>query len=163
MEEDLLDYTHAYFPADKFDTVFVHENYALGKKGNTYCAFITKNSLTFRKNTTNDLIQPGKKTFWITEAGSQKDDLSFDKFCQRILNNTVTFDSDNFKLTYQSKDKIYELQFGGDFYVNEKIVGLNYQRFDSPYCKAKRKPESISIEFNDKYLYLDFYNMKREF
>jgi len=163
MEAALLDYTHAYFPEEKFDTVRVTDNYAMGKKGNTYCAFIGKNPLTFREGDTDDLIQQGKQTFWITEAGSLEQDQSFEAFCQRILGNKLTFDSDTLVLMYVSRGQTYQLGFAADFLVNGERVNTDYDRYDSPYCQTRRKAESITYRFNGKSLSLDFDNMKREF
>ncbi|MCF7975611.1 MAG: hypothetical protein K9N55_17475 [Phycisphaerae bacterium] len=163
MEEALLDYTHAYFPEEKFDRILVTENYAMGKKGNTYCAFIGRHPLSFREGTTDNLIQEGKQTYWITEAGSQREDQSFDAFCQRILANEVTFDPATLMLTYLSNGKTYQLQFNADFVVNGERVNPNYNRYDSPYCHAGRKADSIQYRFNGKFLSLDFYRMKRKF
>jgi hypothetical protein len=42
-------------------------------------------------------------------------------------------------------------------------VDTQYARFDSPYIKAEKKAESMTFNFNGKSLFLDFYNMKREF
>lgn len=161
MEMDLLDYTHAYFPSELFDSVSVTENYVFGKKGETYAALIGRNPLKFRENTTDDLIQQGNETFWITEAGSLKDDGSFGEFCNRIISNELTFDDKNLILNYRSKGKNLQLKFKGDFIVDEKPVDINYDRFDSPYSRAKKKAETIEIAFNGKSLFLDFYNMKR--
>jgi hypothetical protein len=161
MEMALLDYTHAYFPSELFDTVVISENYAFGKKGETYAAFIGRNLLKFRENTTDDLIQQGNQTFWITEAGSVKEDGSFDEFCKRIISNQLTFDDENLILNYRSKGKKMELKFKGDFMIDRKQLVTNYDRFDSPYSKAEKKAETIKIEFNGKSLLLDFYNMIR--
>jgi hypothetical protein len=163
MEAALLDYTHAWFPKEQFDTTVVTGNYAMGKKGETYCAFISRNPLTFRENSSNNLIQRGKQTFWITEAGSKSEDGSFESFCQRIRNNALTFDEKSLELTYLSKGKQFRLTFGADFLVDGKVVDTNYLRFDSPYCKAERKAETVAFSFNGKSLFLDFYKMKREF
>jgi hypothetical protein len=133
----------------------------MGKKGNTYCAFITKNPLKFRENTKDDLIQQGKQTFWITEASSKEEDGSFDDFCKRIISNKLNFDSEKLVLNYQSKSKKLELKFKSDFLVDGNRVDTNYDRFDSPYSQAKKKTETIKIAFNGKSLFLDFYNMKR--
>jgi len=162
MEVALLDYTHAYFPKELFDTVLISENYAMGKKGDTYCAFITANSLAFRENTNDDLIQPGKQTFWITEAGSLSEDGSFDAFCKRIQQNQINFNPKTLELTYNSNGKNYELKFGGEFVLDGKPVNTSYSRFDSPYCKAEKKDKTILVEYNGKSLFLDFENMKRE-
>ncbi|HSO88649.1 MAG TPA: hypothetical protein VLQ91_19000 [Draconibacterium sp.] len=161
MEIALPDYTHAYFPSELFDTVVINQNYAFGKKGETYAAFITKNPLEFRENTTDDLIQQGKQTFWITEAGSLEEDGSFEEFCKRIISNEMTFDAENLILNYRSKDKNLQLKFEGDFLVDGKTVDTNYDRFDSPYSRTKKKADTIEITFNGKSLFLDFYNMKR--
>jgi len=162
-EDALLDYTHAYFPKEKFDSVYVAENYAMGKKGDTYCAFITKNELSFRENTTDDLIQQGKQAFWITEVGSQTADHSFDEFCQRILSNKFTFDSENLVLSYFSKDKKYHLEFAADFLVNGERINTKYDRYDSPYIKARKKAASLTFKFQGKSLHLDFHKMIRDF
>lgn len=162
MERALLDYTHAYFPTEKFDTVRIIENMAMGKKDNTYCAFIAANPLSLRENTTDNILQDGKQVFWITEAGSKGEDKSFDAFCSRVLKNKVTFDSESMKLNYESRGKRYELVFDGDFRLNEQLVSINYDRYDSPYIQAKRKAETLTIKFNGQSLFLDFDNMIRE-
>ena len=73
MEIDLLDYTRAYFPSYHFDTAFIENNYAFGKKGDTYCALIGTNNFSFRDDAQDDIIQKGKQVFWITEAGSREE------------------------------------------------------------------------------------------
>jgi len=163
MEEALLDYTHAYFPSELFDTTYLDSNYIFGKKGETYCAFITKNILSFREHTTEDLIQPGKKVYWITEAGSRNEDGSFKKFCQRIKQNNLFFDEETLTLTYQSKGKSHSLQFRGDFSLNGQNVNTEYSRFESPYCTAEKKAKSFHFAFGEESLYLNFEKMSREF
>jgi hypothetical protein len=163
MEAALLDYTHAWFPKAEFDSTIISGNYALGKKGNTYSAFITRNPLTYRDKTSDNLIQQGKQTFWITEAGSKKEDGSFSEFCKRIRKNPLTFNSKNLELIYYSKSRKYQLTFDADFLVNGVVVNTNYPRYDSPYCKAENKAGTLTFNYNGKSLYLDFYNMKRDF
>lgn len=163
MEMDLLDFTRAYFPQDKFDTTIVAGNYAFGKAGTTYCAFITTNDLHFENDENDDLIQPGKQTFWITEAGSHSEDGSFENFVRRIKNNKVRYNAETLELSYLSKSKKYNLKYNGDFKVDEKVIDTNYKRYDSPYVKAKKKDKTISIEHNGKSLFLDFENLKREY
>ena len=163
MEMALLDFTHAYFPKELFDTIVVSENYAMGKKGDTYCAFIGKNPFSFRENTTDDLIQPGKQTFWITEAGSAAEDGNFEAFCERIQKNKIDFDVEKLELSYLSKGEKYQLTFGAYFTVNDKIIDTKYSRYDSPYAKAEKKAKTLTFEYNGKSLFLDFDNMKREF
>jgi len=163
MEMDLLDYTHAYFPKEKFDSVSVKGNYAMGKKGDTYCALIGANELSFRDDATYDLIQKGKKTFWIIEAGSKSDDNSFGEFCQRVKSNRVLFDPRNLELIYQSRGKKYKLKFKGNFSLNGIPVITKYDRYDTPYIKAKIKQDTLTFKYNGRSVFLDFHNMKRIF
>lgn len=162
MEMALLDFTHAYFPSELFDTIVINENYAFGKKGETYASLIARNPLKFREKTTDDLIQHGKQTFWITEAGSASKDGSFEEFRRQIISNELTFDAENLELIYNSNGKNYKLKFAGEFVLDGKQVDTNYSRFDSPYSKVEKKDKTIQIDFNGKSLFLDFENMTRE-
>jgi hypothetical protein len=164
MEYDLLDFTRAYFPDNEFDTTLILGNYVFGKKENTYCAFIGTNDFYFADDDAkDDLIQPGKQTFWITEAGSLGDDGSFENFVQRIKQNKVEFSVENLELSYFSKGTKYMLRFMGDFKVDGKTIDTDYHRYDSPYAQAKKKDKTITIEYMDKSLFLDFENLIREF
>lgn len=163
MEKELLDYTHAWFPKAQFDSVYVVDNYAFGKKGETYCALIARNPLNYKVNTTDDLIQKGRQIFWITEAGSQTEDGSFDLFTKRILNNKVTFYEKNLALTYESKGKVYQLKYNSGFLIDDKKVDTNYNRYDSPYIQAVKGASEFRFACNGKFLNLDFENMSRSF
>jgi hypothetical protein len=163
MEDTLLDYTHAYFPFEQFDSVRIVDNYAFGLKGDTYCAFIATNSLRYRENTNDDLIQDGKKACWIIEAGSKNQNGSFNAFCKRIQNNSMDFDLEKLELNYQSNSNKYNLVFNGDFLVNGKPTDMQYDRYDSPYIHAKKKADKLTFKFNGKSLHLDYKNGIREY
>ncbi len=163
LELDLLDYTRAHFPVAKFDTAFVADNYVFGKKGETYIAFIGANPLEYRDDANDDIIQEGRRVFWIAEAGSKIDDGSFDAFTDRILHNEITFDDSTLELVYHSNGEEYELTYGADFRIDGNIVNTSYKRFDSPYVQAERKDKSITFTYNESSLFLDFENMIREF
>ena len=160
---ELLDFTRAYFPSEKFDTTILAGNYVFGKKAETYCAFIGTNDFHFEDDAKDDLIQPGKQTFWITEAGSKTDDGSFDAFVKRVLNNSYEFDAEKLELSYLSNGEQFDLKFKGEFKIDGKVIDTNYDRYDSPYAKAKKKDKTITYEYNGKSLFLDFENLKREF
>ena len=119
--------------------------------------------MAFREDTTDDLIQQGRQTFWITEAGSADEDRSFDDFCKAILGNEVTIDARNLVLTYISKGRKYRLDFGAGLSVNDRPVNTEYDRYDSPYSKAAKKADTITFQFNGKSLHLDFCRMIRDF
>ena len=160
MEDYLLDYTHAYFPKESFDSVFISKNYVFGKKGNVYSALIGSSDFEFITN--EDIVQNGRKSVWIIEAGSKSTDRDFQQFINRVISNKFSFDENSLKLVYESRDKQHELTYGDTFKINQKEVITEYPRFDSPYTQAARKPDSILIEFQGKILFLDFYAQKRK-
>ncbi|MFO8029815.1 MAG: hypothetical protein R6U28_08130 [Cyclonatronaceae bacterium] len=163
LELDLLDYTRAYFPVAKFDTAFVANNYVFGKKGETYIAFIGANPLEYRNDSNYDIIQEGRRVFWIAEASSKIEDGSFDAFTNRIMHNEITFDDSMLELVYHSNGKEYKLTYGADFRIDGNVVNTAYKRFDSPYVQAEQKDKSITFTHNGTSLYLDFENVIREF
>jgi len=133
MEMELLDYTHAWFPSEQFDTVIVKDNFAFGKSGDTYCALVGNAPLHFRDLISDDLIQPGKKSYWITIAGSAEERGSFSEFCDYVHSGKAVFDEEALVLSYSIGHKNLELAFNGDFKVNGERQETNYHRFDSPY------------------------------
>jgi len=162
MEADLLDYTRAYFPSADFDTLVMEGRYVFGKKGDTYCAFIGARDFEFRDEARDDVIQHGKKSFWITEAGSASEDLNFEAFTERIRNKQVSFDPASLVLHYESDHRVYELEYAGEFRVNGKVVDTSYPRYDSPYVKGEKKDKTFTFEFNGFSLFLDFENQIRK-
>lgn len=163
MEMDLMGFTRAYFPSKKFDTTIVKNNYVFGKKGETYCAFIGLNNFYYAEDSDDDIIQSGKQSFWITEAGSKSQDGAFNDFIKRVRTNKFKFNIKNLTLKYQSKGNTYTHQFKGEFKINDTVINTNYKRFDSPYVKAKRKAKTLTFKFNDDTLFLDFKNQIRNF
>ena len=163
MEKDLLDYTRAYFPVSLFDTAFIIDNYAFGKKENTYCAFIGYTNFAYRDSAMDDIIQEGKHSFWITEAGSAREDGSFDQFVERIQNNPLEFNEKKHILNYRSRGREYSLKFGEDFMIDGNLVDTQYSRYDSPYASAEKKDETLSFKKNGKTLFLDFDNLVRRY
>jgi len=163
MEHSLLDYTHAYFPETLFDTVILEKNYLFGKRGNTYCAMIGASEFHFRDADRDDVIQEGKKSFWITEAGSAREDGDFGAFVSRIRKNLIQFDPEELHLEYQSRGRTYELVFQGDFQVDGKTVDTEYARYEAPYVQGRRKDRTITIRHAGERLFLDFENRIRRF
>ena len=163
MESALLDYTRAYFPSCDFDTVVIDGNYAFGKLGETYCTFIGATDFRWRDEARDDLIQDGKLTYWITEAGSRSEDGSFESFVRRIRKNPVQFDPGGPSLSYESGGQSYELDYGADFKVNGQVIDTEYPRYDSPYVQGNKKDRTFTFEMNGNYLFLDFENMIRNY
>jgi hypothetical protein len=161
METSVEGFTHAHFPSERLDQVILEDNYAFGRVGDSYAAFVATNPLSYAAGSSDDLIQQGRNTFWVFEAGSKTRDGSFADFSQRIKDNAVTFANNT--LTYVSKGRTLSLSYQSDFLINGETQSFDYPRFDSPYAKVEREPKEMTISHNGKSLYLDFYNQVREY
>ncbi len=160
MEKSIQDFTHAHFPRERFDEVFLDGNYAFGRVGSTYAALIARNPLSYTQDMSDDLVQPGRQSFWVFEAGSERSDGSFEQFKRRIRSSPVHYE--NGRLKYESGGQSLELNYQGDFSIDGQIQDLEYPRFDAPYVKAPRKPDVIRFEHDGHSLLLDFYGNRRE-
>ena len=160
MEKHLVYETHAFFPKEAMDTTIIDDRYAFGKSGDVCFAFTAKNELQYADSSSEDLLQKGKETYWIFEISTLDKEGDFDAFMNRIKSNAVTFDKE--KLSYQSNGENLNLKFKGDFKVNGQVQGTEFPRFVSKYATMQRKPETITISFEGKQLFLDFYKLKRE-
>lgn len=159
MEKKRILFTHAYFPQDLFDETELKDNYLFGRYKDTYIALIAKNKLAFNSEDNTDCIQQGKLTYWICILGDIEQDKSFEDFKTRIYNHKIVFK--NRKLTV-TNENTYELEYGKDFKLNNKPINTEYQRLESPYGNIERKPEEIKIQYQDKYLYLNYDKLIRE-
>jgi hypothetical protein len=160
MEKSIQDYTHAHFPQERFDEVRVDGRYAFGRSGDSYAAFVTLNPLHYMEGTSDDLVQPGRESYWVFEAGSRTDDGEFEAFIARIKANPVAY-ADG-RLVYTSGGRELALQYQGEFEIDGVRQELEYPRFDSPYAQVPRKPQTMTIAHGGHSLFLDFYNGRRE-
>jgi len=139
-ERGLFDFTHAFFPQNKFDEVRMGKRIALGRLGGAFVGLIAATS--FSQTGKDELKQYGRKQYWICECSSA-DIESFKDFGERIelLASAATFDGDT--LRYDN----LALTFGGDFSVDGVVQDTQYKRYDSAYCIGDRGAEEFVYMF----------------
>jgi len=91
LERSLNLFSHAWFPKDKFDETVHHSRYIFGRLGDTYVALIGCNPLQYKEDSTNDLVQMGKITYWICEVGSGSKQEDFNDFIRNIESRRINF------------------------------------------------------------------------
>lgn len=155
-------FTHAFFPEEKFDRVLVQNNVAFCSKGNALMALIGRYPLEYHpcplcarvaglKDLFGrfDLIQKGRRQFWIYEMSTVEEEGGFDAFVKRISDNAVTFESNT--LTYVSKGRTYRSIYGKGLEIDGQTIELEYPRIDSKFAHAKREGDAIQIECKGSY------------
>jgi hypothetical protein len=145
MEKVLINHTHAYFPTQYFDTYDISGRYAFMQYKKVLLAFICKNSL--RLENTDELIQEGRYTTWITEV-STADAETYEEFKERIQNNIIRFSRKD--VMYQTNDKEYWLTFRKQFKINREVINTEYRRFETPYIQGDRNSEEYTVSYNNK-------------
>ena len=128
-ESGLHNFTHAYFPVEKFDEVVMDETIAFGKLGETFVALASATPYVLSGN--DELKQYGKKQFWACECGSATEE-TFDAFVKRIRKRKTYFTGN----VLQWGELL--LNYKENFYVNGQIQPEQYKRYDSAYCIAER-------------------------
>jgi hypothetical protein len=153
LERERLHFSHAYIPEEKFDEIIYKEKAFFGRKSDSYVALLSAYPFERKKD---ELVQHGKFTAWVCHLSAKAESDSFENFVAKVIKNKFKFDGRT--LGYNT----LELTYKGDFYIDGKKADSNYDRYDTPYVKAVRKPSEMNIRHNDKALKINFEQMIRE-
>jgi hypothetical protein len=163
MEKDLLLYTHAWFPMERFDEASIKGNLAFGRSGTAYIAMIGNKPFRFKsEETRDDLLLEGAETWWITEMGSELSGENYLQFQKRIENQASKIVYSKGTLDYPSPQGTISLDYQKGFSVGGIEQDFTYSRYDSPWIKAERMPKTLSFSHAGYSLYLDFEHQIRE-
>jgi hypothetical protein len=154
-------FTHAYFPREKFDRVELRGSRIFGQHGAVFIALIAAGPLAFRSGSDDDLIQSGRDTAWACELSTTARDADFAAFVTRIESNNFSYREG--RLAYRTDGRRLELNYGGDFRVNDLAQNTDYARHDSPYARTARQASTMTFDYAGKRLFLDFaHALRRE-
>ncbi len=173
-----LNYTHAYFPTERFDEVRQVGNWTLGRRGKGYLALWSWRATSWRTHDpsvtfTNGLTQPfdlvapgGANNAWIVEVGDATRFGSFDAFAAAVSGAPIAVTdlgvgSDGlpkgFDVTYQSPSE-GRMQFStsGPLSVDGATVDLHpTARFDNPFGHTGADDTKVTISEGGATLRLD--------
>lgn len=65
-------FTHAHFPRDKFRSAVLDEKFIFGDYYWIYISLTGSYDLSYNGDSSFDLVQPGKETYWICEIGTRE-------------------------------------------------------------------------------------------
>jgi len=169
-------FTHTYLPEAFFDEVRICGRFAFARAGEAWLGIIGssvpeykayseisakafKNGLEEHPDARFDLVQHGRKQYWIYELSDASRE-TFDEFAARIKSNRITYDGES--LAYDSGGAHYETEYNGELRVNGREIPLEHKRFDNPYCVAGRDAAEYLIEFEGHSLRMHFEKGERE-
>lgn len=174
-ESTVCDITHAYMPRDLYDEFELDGNTVFARKNGVFVALISDGILHYKPFDSDsargllkgrnlpeglslengfDLYRKGGKYHtYITEL-SDSDTETFEKFRQRIRKNSVCFGDGC--VTYKTNCGEIYVSHDCGFTVDGKTMKTVFDRYDSVFCKAKRKDSIIRINTPLHSLMLDF-------
>ncbi len=173
-----LDYTHAYFPQERFDEVTQNGNWTFGRRGNGYVALYSWRPVHWRTYAdpaihTHGLTQSfdlvadgGADNVWITQVGDNRSFTDFAAFQARVVAGSISVTprpangalAGGFDVSYRSPTE-GDVAFGttGSLMVKGAEVPLNSgKRFDNPWALADVGAAQITIADAAGDLKLDF-------
>ena len=178
-----LNYTHAYFPQERFDEVTQNGNWTFGRKGSGYVALYSWRAPHWRTYTdpgiyTHGLTQPydlvadgGADNAWLTQVGDASTFGSFAAFQEAVVAHDVDVTprpangdlAGGFDVSYDSPTE-GTVAFGstGALTVKGLDMPLNTgKRYDNPWALADFDQPKITIADKAGDLRLDFSRAKR--
>jgi hypothetical protein len=173
-----LDYTHAYFPQERFDEVVQEGNWTFGRKGDGYVALWSWRPPQWRTYTdpaifTHGLVEPfdlvapgGADNVWLTQVGDAERFADFASFRAAVLAAPVQVSprplsiahASGFDVTYESPTE-GAVSFGstGPLTVGGETVRLDGgMRYDNPWARAEFDASKVTIADKAGSLELDF-------
>ena len=163
-ESAVCDITHAYMSRDLYDEFELDGNTVFARKNSVFVALISDSALkykTYNPDSAKGLLKGrslpeglslengfdlyrkgGEYHCYVTEL-SDSDTETFEDFKQRIKQNHITFTNDC--VSYNTKCGRIFASYNGNFTVDEKTAQTVFDRYDSIFCKAKRKDTAICI------------------
>ncbi|MBR4859458.1 MAG: hypothetical protein IKU08_09795 [Clostridia bacterium] len=180
-ESAVASMTHAYMPKGFYDEFEHNGNVVFARKNGVFVALISNGNLEFNpfnSESANGILKgrkfPCRSGFggefdlcrygggyhiYITEL-SDADKETFEEFKGRIRGNTVRFGSGG-KVEYITDSGALSVSYDGEFNVSGKPAQKEFIRYDSKFCKAERKADTITVDSGKNSLVLDFGNAKR--
>lgn len=179
-EAHIANMTHAYMPKEFYDEFEMQGNIIFARKNGVFVAFMSDGDFEFKPHNKDsvkamykeavitddykiqgefDLCRHGGEYhIYVTEL-SDADKETFDDFKERIRNNKVVFEGGN--VSYSTHCGEISASFDGEFKVGGNDMPKVFDRYNSKFCKAPRKPDSLFIDSGEHTLTLDLKNVKR--
>lgn len=153
------DYTHAYFPTERFDEVVERERWTIGRRRDGYVALWSWRPAEWREHHPDEVFTNGLQerfelvawggpdNVWILEVGDAERCGSFDGFCDEVVAAAVEVTDHGwgdagghvgFDVSYRSPGEgVLRLDREGRLEVDGQPVATSgYPRFDNPFTSV---------------------------
>jgi hypothetical protein len=158
-EDDLLGYTHAYFPTFAFDEYHLENGWAYARKGDGYLAISASNMMelvALGDDANCELRVKGTQTAWVVQMGRRAQDGEFKDFCDAVRAHQVELDGADIKWKTMRGDQL-GFAWSGPLLVNEQEQPLSFpKRFEGPFVDALFPAETMDVAYGEQLMRLSF-------
>jgi hypothetical protein len=158
-DEDWMGFTHAYFPIYAFEEHAIKDGWAFARKGDGYLAITASCGIEQVKRGPDgyrELRSYGKNIIWLIHMGRAAQDVSFEKFQEKILTMKLKWQDHSVSCINLRGE---ELVFGweGSLLVNgKKQTFSEFKHIQNPYCSADLPAKNMDIEYKGSLMRLSF-------
>ena len=174
-EGAICDITHAYMPRDLYDEFELDGNTVFARKNGVFVALISDGKLEYKPYNPDsakgllkgralpeksslengfDLCRTGGEYHCYVTELSDCDTESFARFKERVKQNSFT--ASDGCVSYKTACAELFVSYNGGFTVDGKAEKTVFDRYDSIFCKARRKDKAVKIKTPEHSLELDF-------
>lgn len=155
--DEVLEFTHAFFPRERFDRVEECDGWIFGEQGDGFIALYSQNGYQWQEEgeyAGQELIAEGRRNIWLVEMGRRADSGSLDAFIEKISNAPLDFQG--LKMAYESPSLgCVRAGWKGGLEIDGKTAPTSgYKRYDNPACEAEFAADAISIRHGGEKLKL---------
>lgn len=154
------DYTHAFFPKERFDEVYQDGPWTMGRKGDAFVALASREATRWNEEDARELIADGLENTFVVEVASIDEYTDFADFKTKISGAELTFGD---TVVYQSPTVgMVEVGFEGPMTIDDSVVPLGgHERFDNIYVAQTWGSPQMVVTFENRALVLDFHRTTR--
>lgn len=147
-----LEFTHAFFPRDRFDSVIEKNGWLFGEKNGGYIALYSSNSYRWQKEGEykgQEVIADGRSNAWLVEMGREGQYGSFEKFIEQIT--AASLNINGLKVCYESPSvgKVEASWSGVMKVAGEPVSTRDYPRYENPACQADFATNEIAVRLDE--------------
>jgi len=157
--DEVLPFTHAFFPKARFDEVVERDGWVFGRKGDGYIALYSQNGYRWQTEgeyADQELIADGMQNIWLTEMGRKETHGSFAEFGQKICTAALEISGQNIRYDSPSLGRFQTGWKRGLRVAGESISIKDYKRYENPSSVTEFDADTIKIQYGAKTYTLTF-------
>lgn len=149
---------HIHFPFVLFDQTRLGANWVAGRRNHSYIGILASHG--FEQISETEIVQRGLETGYAVLLGDEEEFSSMTEFLRELKQYRLTLDRG--RLSLASSYVRFDLQWRGEFRVNDSPVSPDYPRYESPSVQAPRNPDEVVVHGSEHSLRLAWQAGERE-